>query len=150
MVPFLRTPYNYDTNEASDASGLACDPDEGRTVQEFKDECDINVIMERFGRTGEVPGDFRAPVSGDFTGISDFHTAMNMVRQAQESFDSLPAQLRQRFNHDPQSLMQFLEDGSNLDEARKLGLVAMPVEVPRDVVKAVDELAAKLVPPVVK
>jgi phage internal scaffolding protein len=149
-LPFLRTPYNYDRNKASDESGIACLLEEGRTQQEFKDECDINVIMERFGRTGELPDDYRAPVSGDFTGITDFHSAMNAVRQAQESFNELPAELRARFNFDPQRLIEFCEDGQNLAEARKLGLVAMPVEQPRDVVKAVDELAAKLVPPVVK
>lgn len=150
VVPFLRTPYNYDRNAASDESGLACSHEEGRTAQEFKDECDINVIMERFGRTGELPGDFKAPVSGDFTGVTDFHSAMNAVRQAQEAFDAMPADLRARFNFDPQRLIEFCEDGRNVDEARKLGLIPMPAEQPRDVVKAVDELAAKIVPPVAK
>ena len=34
---------------------------------------------------------FRAPVSGGFTGITDFQSAMNAVISAQKEFDSLPA-----------------------------------------------------------
>lgn len=144
---FLRTPYNYDMAAVSEETGLACDPDEGVTQQSFRDECDINTIVARFGLTGELPGDFRAPVSGDFTGVSDFHSAMTAVRQAEEAFMELPGAMRARFHHDPQELLMFLEDKGNRDEALRLGLLAKPPEVTRDVVQAVDELAARIVPP---
>lgn len=115
--------------------------DAGKTHQHFKEECDINEIVRRFGLTGKLPEDFRPPVSGDFTGVVDFHTAMNAVRGAQEAFMAMPAELRARFGNDPQRLMDFVEDGKNYDEALKLGIVAKPAEVPRDAVKAIDELA---------
>ena len=41
---FLRTPYNYDVNEASDASSLVCD-DPSLAQQHARDECDINTIV---------------------------------------------------------------------------------------------------------
>ena len=100
----------------------------------------------RFGLTGDLPVNAAMPTSGDFTGISDFHSALNMVREAEEAFMAFPASVRERFGHDPQRLMAFLENADNRDEAVKLGLVTPPVERTRDVVQAVDELAAKLVP----
>ena len=78
---FLRAPGNYDPDVVSNETGLACDPDEGVTQQSFKEECDINVIVERFGLTGQLPENLRMPVSGDFTGITDFQTAMQVVRE---------------------------------------------------------------------
>lgn len=143
---FLRAPGNYDPDVVSNETGLACDPDEGVTQQSFKEECDINVIVERFGLTGQLPENLRMPVSGDFTGITDFQTAMQVVREAQEEFMRVPADIRERFNHDPGKLIAFLGDDKNREEALKLGLIDPPVEKTRDVVQAVDELAAKIVP----
>jgi phage internal scaffolding protein len=149
---FVRTRYNYDRNAASDAAALICVPEESRTQQQFAEECDINTIVKRFGLTGELPENFRVPQSGDFTNIGDFHSAMNAVRSAEEAFMDMPAELRARFGYDPQKLMDFVHDSKNRDEAIKLGLVEKPPERPRDVVTAVDELAArfKVDPPVVK
>lgn len=123
--PFVRTPYNYDVDAVSRLTGLLC-TDPSRAQQQFRDECDINTIVERFGLTHEVPAGARMPSYGDFTGISDFHSAMTAVRQAQEQFMQLPAQLRERFANDPQRLLVFLADSDNRDEAIKLGLVEAP------------------------
>ena len=78
---FLRDGYNYDTEEVSLSTGTdtSIDPDTGEeleslTQQSFKDECDINEIVRRFGLTGQLPENFRAPVSGDFTGIKEWGT----------------------------------------------------------------------------
>lgn len=148
---FLRSTYNYDVDEASLEAGTSRPVDsdtgeiidDGVTQQSFKDECDINTIVKRFGLTGEMPGGFAMPVSGDFSGIGDFQSAMNAVRAAQEAFDSLPGEMRARFANDPQRLISFLEDGANRDEAVKLGLVALPPERTRDAVQAIDELAKR-------
>lgn len=146
---FLRAPGNYDADAVSLETGLEIDgsiPEENLTQQQFKEECDINVILERFGQTGELPTSSRMPVSGDFTGVSDFQSAMQLVRQAEESFMGLPAKVRAEFGHDPQRVLEFLEDPANRDKAVELGLVEKPPEKTRDVVQAVDELAAALKP----
>lgn len=142
---FLRTAFNYDTDQASQEAATVIEG-ESMAQQQFKDECDINVIVQRFGLTGELPENLRLPVSGDFTGIVDFKTAMDAVSQAQSAFMELPAQLRARFENDPQRLMRFLENDKNREEAVELGLVMRPPEVTRDVVQAVDELKAVLAP----
>jgi phage internal scaffolding protein len=122
---FLRTPYNYDMALASDETGLKCE-DPSLAQQNAKDECDINVIMDRFGRGMDLPENFRPPQYDDFTQIGDYHAAMNAVAQANEAFDAMPAKLRARFNNDPVQLMSFLDDDSNRSEAQKLGLLVPP------------------------
>lgn len=128
-VVFLRTPYNYDRNAASDASGLLC-ADPTRTQQHFRDEVDINTIVERFGLTGELPSDVRVPVNGDFTeAVTDYQTALNLVIQADDAFMQLPAAVRERFANDPGRLVEFVSDDANREEARKLGLL-VPEKAP--------------------
>lgn len=124
---FIRTPYNYDTDEVSNETGLVC-LEPTMAQQQFRDEADINTIMERFGRTGELIAPVRMPQYGDFTGVSDYHTAMNAVIEAQTSFDALPAKVRARFDNDPGRFVEFCLDDNNRDEAVKLGLVAPKVE----------------------
>jgi len=124
---FIRTPYNYDTDEVSNETGLVC-PEPTMAQQQFREEADINIIMERFGRTGELVAPVRLPQYGDFTGVTDYHSAMNAVVEAQASFDSLPANIRARFQNDPAQFVEFCLDDSNRHEAVKLGLVQPRIE----------------------
>lgn len=119
---FLFTPYNHDRDHVSFASGLHC-IEPSMAVQSAKDECDINTIVRRFGLTGKVPVGLRAPTYDDFSGIGDFHTCMNALAVAHEAFDQLPSNIRDRFNNDPGSFVDFCSDESNRDEAVKLGLI---------------------------
>ena len=121
-APFLRTPYNYDTNAASNESGVACE-EPSLAQQHFKDECDINNILRQFNITGLLPESTLSPRYGDFSGIVDYHTALNAVIAADSEFERLPAQLRARFNNDPEQLINFISDENNRSEAEQLGLV---------------------------
>jgi len=128
--PFLRTPYNYDTDAASNESGLHCE-DASLAQQHFKDECDINNILRQFNITGMLPEQAVSPRYGDFTGINDYHSALNQVIAAEDEFMSLPATLRARFENDPAQLIDFLDNPENKNEAIKLGLVKEAVELPQ-------------------
>lgn len=119
---FLRTPYNYDVNAASDESGLKCD-DVSLAKQSFKEECDINTIVERFGIGYEMPQGVRAPFYGDFTEVGDFRSALDAVNAARESFMTLPADVRARFANDPHGFVEFCSRDENIDEVEKLGLL---------------------------
>ena len=121
-LPFLRTAYNYDTLAASNESGLACE-DASLAQQQFKDECDINNILRQFNITGELPNAPLSPKYGDFTGISDYKTALDRVIAADEEFMNLPATIRARFDNDAANLISFLDSEENRLEAEKLGLV---------------------------
>lgn len=119
---FVRNPYNYDMQKVSDETGLKCE-DPSLAQQHMKDECDINTIVERFGVTGELPTAPLPPQYGDFSGVTDYHSAMNAVLAAEQSFMALPAKIRARFDHDPNALLQFLNNEQNRDEAIQLGLI---------------------------
>lgn len=144
----LRTFGNYDPDKASDESALEFDLDEepSYTQQQFKEESDINEIMRRFGQGETIGPDYRTPLTGDFTGITDFTTAMQRATEAQSNFMQLPADLRERFANDPQRLLNFVSDEANRDEGIKLGLINAPPEKTRDVIQAIDEMKAALTP----
>lgn len=130
---FLRAPYNYDVEAASDEAGLKC-LDKSRAQQSFRDEVDINTLIKRFGLDGQLPQNVRMPVQGDFTDLpADFHALANAQRQAQESFDAMPARVRARFHHDAGEFVDFCLDPANAAEAKALGLVAEVVEPPPSV-----------------
>lgn len=126
-MPFLRTPYNYDRDLASEESGLKCE-DDSLTQQQFKDEADINTIVDRFMKSGVLPTPANMPQYVDYEGVFDFQTAMNAVRQADENFMRMDAKTRARFNNSPQEFLQFFADPANTDEAIRLGL-AVPQAV---------------------
>jgi phage internal scaffolding protein len=129
---FLRTPYNYDTMQASNESALEC-LDESLAQQNAKDESDINTIVRRFGLTGELPSNVRAPQYGDFSAATDYHSAMNAVLAANEAFMKLPAHIRTRFDNDPGAFVDFCSDEKNREEAKSLGLIVGPPSEPTSV-----------------
>lgn len=97
------------------------------TKQSFKDECDINKIMQRFKKIssadflnryqGYVSGEF-----GDFSAVSDYRTALDQLSQSRGVFDALPAKVRSRFNFDPAVFLDFVQNPANGDELVSLGL----------------------------
>lgn len=121
--PFLRTAYNYDRDQASMESGLKCE-DKTLAQQHFRDEVDINTLVDRFHLTGEMPQLNALPAYADYTGIFDFQSAMNAVRQANETFMQLPAELRARFHNSEQEFLAWADNKDNLAEAAKLGLLS--------------------------
>lgn len=123
---FLRTEFNYDVDAVSRETALHC-LDKSLAQQHMRDECDINEIVRRFGITGEMPNKFEAPVFGDFTGVGDYRSALQAVRDAGEKFMELPADMRARFENDPQRLIDFVGDERNRHEAFTLGLVQSDV-----------------------
>lgn len=139
---FLRTPYNYDKDAATNESGLHCE-DASLAQQHFKEECDINTILQKFNITGLLPEQPLSPRYGDFTGIGDYHTAMNRVIAVQDEFEALPAQIRARFDNDPAQLIEFMENSENRPEAEELGLVEKATAEAVEVAKNTPEKAAE-------
>lgn len=106
--------------------------------QEFKDESDINVIMSQYVVRGIVPVSVGVGTYGDFSEVGDYLEARELIRRAQAQFDSLDAKVRKRFGDNPAEFLSFIMDKSNLDEARKLGLLkeVTPSDTPAGVVVA--------------
>lgn len=108
----------------------------GRTKQEFKDECDLNVLMKRYERTGALPSArVGQPQYVDCTVFTDFQTAMEIVRGAESSFNALPSRVRREFDNDPRKFVEFATNPENADRMIELGLLdgREPVPEPLEV-----------------
>jgi len=97
---------------------------EGRTKQSFKDECDINVILKQYEKTGQLPASYNptAPQYADVTGV-DFQAAQNLIAEASTMFQRLPAKVRDRFENSPAKFLQFTSNEKNLPEMEEMGLL---------------------------
>ena len=121
VTPFLRSTYNYNTNQASDESGLEC-KDKSLTQQHQAEETDINVIVNRYMKTGELPNRTKPPMQGDFTEAPDMQAAMDLVVAARVAFMEQPAAVRAKFQNNPVAFVNFCSDEKNRDEMREMGM----------------------------
>lgn len=120
---FIRQPYNYDVDAASDEVAFLSE-NPTMTQQHFRDEVDINRIVDRFLKTGQVPSVDPRAMYGDFLNVPEsYRDALDQVINAQSAFDDLPSHIRERFQNDPAQLLDFLSDDKNREEAAKLGFL---------------------------
>lgn len=118
----VKNPITYDRDENSSRARFVFKRP-SRTKQSFRDECDINNILRQFNVTGELPINGVQPQYGDFSGITDYQSALNAVMAAQDSFLALPAKVRAKFDNDPALFVEFASDEANRDEMKALGLL---------------------------
>lgn len=103
------------------------------TKQEFKRESDINNILKQYSKTGMLNHlNIRAAqgMYADLPDAVDFQDSLHLVRQAEATFMTLPAKLRDRFANDPANFLEFCSDPRNLEEMRELGLAIKPPPAP--------------------
>lgn len=117
----LRQPFGYDADSVSEETGLFC-PEETMTQQNTAEQTDINFIVATFARTGLLPQPAKMPTYGDFTGVSDYREALEMIQTAQDSFNSLPADARAYFDNNPANLLDYLENGPDPQILANLGI----------------------------
>lgn len=114
----------YTPKMLSDITSLQVPESEGRTQQHFKDKCDINCIVAKYRDTNLV--DHVNKYQGQYEKIvpeGTLHEHLNIVTNAQQMFESLPAFVRNRFANDPQQFLNFAGDPKNEAEMRKMGLL---------------------------
>ena len=64
-----------------DSLGKEFDPESSRTKQAFKDECDVNLIADRWIRTGQISHVNNAQgVFANFDDVDDYHTSMTKLK----------------------------------------------------------------------
>lgn len=124
-VPDIRSPFNFDPDVLSHRTGLTCD-DPSRAKQSEYENTDINVIVKRFNATGNMPISPLKPEYGDFTGVSDYQSALHELMDAQDAFFELPADIRKKFSNNPGEFVDFVTNHDNIDEVRKMGLAPTP------------------------
>lgn len=110
-IPLDASLRSYDSGAVSDYTAKDTGS-ESLVQQHFADEVDINTIVRRFGLTRDLPPGLPGAVYGDFTGITDYASALEMIDRAQESFMQLPPALRERFDNDPGKLIAYAQSVS--------------------------------------
>lgn len=117
----FRSLRNYDTNHVSDDSALIC-TEPTLTQQNFKEQCDINRIVKQYAQTGVINANTSIPLPDEFVGITDYHTAMNLIKRSEDAFMALEPHLRERFANNPANFVDFVTNPANIDELRSMGL----------------------------
>lgn len=97
---------------------------ESMARESLKNETDINTIVARYNKTGTWSHlSNRAPVYADIGDFGDYRDAIHLVREAEEKFMSLPADVRKEFGNDPAQLLDFIKNPANYEKAVKLKLI---------------------------
>lgn len=105
------------------------------TIQSEKDNCDINVIMNRYATCG-TPLPYRTdgvqPVYADVSELGDYMENFQRCKQAEEMFNALPSALRKELDNNPANLLPFIQDEKNKERCYEYGLLNRPiVEAPQ-------------------
>ncbi len=87
---------------------------------------DINSIVRKYKKTGQLPALTEPGHYGNFHLADDFHDAQNRILLAEDLFMALPSEVRKRFDNDPGEFLEFVNDPENLEEAQELGLLEKP------------------------
>lgn len=125
---FVRNPYNYDTKAAS-ASAAFTPVGPTLTKLDQQQEADINNIVRQFGLGKPLPYTRAIPTFDDFSGISDYQEAMELLREASAAFAALPSDVRDKLGNDPSRLVAIASDPKAREKLTELGLLipATPV-----------------------
>ncbi len=93
---------------------------DGRTKQSFKDETDINKLMQRAQKTGTISHLNKNEAHyGDFSGF-DFFEAQLKLTAGRQMFDELPSEVRREFDQSPAEFFEFVNDPKNADKLGEL------------------------------
>lgn len=104
---------------------------DGRTRQEFADECDINILLDRYEKTGVLNHYNQLPAQYlDVSDLPDLAEAINIVDQAAAAFMTLPARVRAEFENDPVKFANFGADPANIEKMREWGLAPPAPKAP--------------------
>jgi len=90
--------------------GIKCDPSKRKIKASFKDESDVNKIMAKYLKTGQLPNLIQKDARyGDFASVPSYMEAMEIVHKSQAAFDSLPAQIRKECGNDPALFLELVK-----------------------------------------
>lgn len=99
------------------------------TDQSAKNQCDINVIMDNYSKTGMFSHlSQKEPHYIDNTQIPNLESAFEITKAATNAFYELPATIRKLMDNDPSKLETFISDPENADLLFKHGVLVKKPE----------------------
>lgn len=133
------------------ADGTYC-PD--RVDQTGADAVDLNRVMKRFEKTGQIEELIKLGAGteaglgyDDFTNAPDFQSAMDIYNHGREQFAKLDAKVRARFEGNAALFMEFVSDPKNIDEMELMGLLSPDATKKRQADRGNKYAAAAASPP---
>lgn len=119
-----------------------------KTDPSWAKDLEAQNVINKYMKTGQWLGTPRGQYDPDGQLMNvDLGSALAVVREATDAFNSLPSDLRARFGNSPEAYVSFIQNKENMDEAIKLGLLVKKENKPTDVdriVGAVDGLAKEI------
>lgn len=108
------------------------------TDQSYKNECDINVIMANYAKTGLMSHvTTLQPHYTDNTIIPSLEAAYDIVNAAENAFFELPPDIRKLMDNDPSQLENFIANPDNVQILLKNGIL---VEKPQQKVSKTETI----------
>lgn len=104
--------------------------------QHHKDSCDINNIVNKYMKHGVVPADRSAFAQyGDFSQVKSFGEMMVKMREASQSFMTLPAEVRAHFENDAARFLDAFSDPNQQKYLLDHGILQkkIPEQDPQDI-----------------
>ncbi len=98
-----------------------------RTRQSEAKATNINTIVAQYDKTGLLPQIGREALYADVSEAPDYRTALDLIRNADELFMTIPAGVRRRFDNDPAVFLDWTSQPENRDEMIEMGLIEKPV-----------------------
>lgn len=91
------------------------------TQQQFKDEVDVNFIVDSYASTKNPAILNRTQENYGYAPAKTFHEAMNIVLETEEKFESLPSEIRDYFNSDVNNYLEAMQEPDFEKVMQKLG-----------------------------
>jgi phage internal scaffolding protein len=93
------------------------------TQQSHASAADVRNIIKQYDRTGLIANVNKGIAQyGDYSEINEYAEALNMVREANESFAQIPSEIRQQFGNDAGVFFEFATDPKNKEKMIEMGL----------------------------
>ena len=103
-------------------------PGKSRTKVSEKNQANVNVIMQKYAKTGVITHlNTQQPRYG-FAPAMDFKTAADLVIATQNKFMELPSEVRKKFGNSAETFLEALEDPNSVQILSDAGLLDQPAE----------------------
>lgn len=100
------------------------------TRQSEAKDADINVILDRFARTGSMPVDDRQALFVDVSEVGDYRNVREQINRATAYFLTLDAKVRAEFDNDAARFLDELVDPANKQKFVDLKILEADSVVP--------------------
>lgn len=96
---------------------------ESLTQQHFAQEADVRNIIKQYDKTGLIANVQKGVAQyGDYSEVNEYREALDLVNDANGMFADLPAELREMFQNNAGTFLEFATNPENNDKMVKLGL----------------------------